>query len=173
MIKTGGTKDDKSNNKAKRDRDWVTGIQRNRFMQHVRLSWEERVESLKAGLLAAGSVALIFPLIALLNDFLVSRYPSVPMNYWMSSAIALLAGFLFGVTYRYIVRQDENSHLKSGAVLAFGLVRGLAQVEMGIANQIAWIPMVSFAIESILLFAIARFVLDWGISLGWVQRFKG
>jgi hypothetical protein len=142
-------------------------------MQHARLSWEERVESLKAGLLSAGSVALIFPLITLLNDFLVSRYPSVPMNYWISGAIALFAGFLFGVTYRYIVREDENSHLKSGAVLAFGLVRGLAQVEMGIANQSAMIPIVGFAIESILLFAIARLVLEWGMSLGWIQRFKG
>lgn len=142
-------------------------------MQHVRLSWEERMESLKAGLLSAGSIALVFPLIALLNDFLVSRYSSVLMNYWISGAIALFAGFLFGVTYRYIVREDENSHLKSGAVLAFGLVRGLAQVEMGIANQSALIPIVCFAIESILLFAIARFMLDWSMSNGWVQRFKG
>jgi hypothetical protein len=142
-------------------------------MQHLKLSWEERVESLKAGLLSAGSVALVFPLIALLNDFLVSRYPSVSMNYWISGAIALFAGFLFGVTYRYIIREDENSHLKSGAVLAFGLVRGLAQVEMGIANQSAAIPIVSYAVESILLFAISRLVLDWGMSLGWIQRFKG
>lgn len=142
-------------------------------MQHLKLSWEERVESLKAGLLSAGSAALIFPLIALLNDFLVSRYPSVSMNYWISGAIALFAGFLFGVTYRYIIREDENSHLKSGAVLAFGLVRGLAQVEMGIANQSAVIPIVSYAVESVLLFAIARLVLDWGMSLGWIQRFKG
>lgn len=142
-------------------------------MHHARLSWEERVESLKAGVLSAASVMLIFPLTALFNDFLASRYPSPLMNYWISGAIALFAGFLFGVTYRYIIRQDQNSHLKSGAVLAFGLVRGLAQVEMGIATQSDWVPMVSFAIESILLFAIARLVLDGGMALGWIQRFKG
>jgi len=142
-------------------------------MQHARLSWEERVESLKAGVLSAASVTLIFPLTALLNDFLASRYSIPVMNYWVSGAIALFAGFLFGVTYRYIIRQDQNSHLKSGAVLAFGLVRGLAQVEMGIATQSAWIPIISFAIESVLLFAIARLVLDGGMALGWIQRFKG
>lgn len=142
-------------------------------MQHVRLSWEERVESLKAGMLSAASVMLIFPLTALFNDFLASRYASPAMNYWISGAIALFAGFLFGVTYRYIIRQDQNSHLKSGAVLAFGLVRGLAQVEMGIATQSAWVAIVSFAIESVLLFAIARLVLDGGMAIGWIQRFKG
>ena len=142
-------------------------------MQHLQLSWEERVESLKAGVLSAASVTLIFPLTALLNDFLASRYACPMMNYWISGAIALLAGFLFGVTYRYIIRQDQNSHLKSGAVLAFGLVRGLAQVEMSIATQTAWVPIVSFAIESILLFAIARLVLDGGMAIGWIRRFKG
>lgn len=142
-------------------------------MQHLQLSWEERVESLKAGVLSAGSVTLIFPLTALFNDFLASRYASPVMNYWISGTIALLAGFLFGVTYRYIIRQDQSSHLKSGAVLAFGLVRGLAQVEMSIATQTEWIVIVSFAIESILLFAIARLVLDGGMAIGWIQRFKG
>ncbi|MBE9011246.1 hypothetical protein IQ250_13620 [Pseudanabaenaceae cyanobacterium LEGE 13415] len=142
-------------------------------MQHLRLSWEERIESLKAGVLSAASVTLIFPLFALLNDFLASHYPSPSMNYWISGAIAIFAGFLFGVTYRYIIREDQNSHLKSGAVLAFGLVRGLAHVEMSIATQSAWIPIVSFGVESILLFAIARLVLDGAMALGWIQRFKG
>lgn len=142
-------------------------------MQHLRLSWEERVESLKAGVLSAASVTLVFPLTALLNDFLASRYASPAMNYWISGAIAIFAGFLFGVTYRYIIREDQNSHLKSGAVLAFGLVRGLAQVELCIAAQSDWIPTVSFAIESVLLFAIARLILDSGIAIGWIGRFKG
>ncbi|BAU14737.1 hypothetical protein LEP3755_52880 [Leptolyngbya sp. NIES-3755] len=142
-------------------------------MQHLRLSWEERVESLKAGVLSAASVMLVFPLTALFNDFLASRYASPVMNYWISGAIAIFAGFLFGVTYRYIIREDQNSHLKSGAVLAFGLVRGLAHVEMSIAAQSDWVPIVSYAIESILLFTVARLVLDGGMMLGKIQRFKG
>ncbi len=142
-------------------------------MHPMRLSWQERMESLKAGILSAASVTLIFPLTALFNEFLANRYASPVMNEWVSGAIALLAGFLFGVTYRYIIRQDQNSHLKSGAVLAFGLVRGLAQVEISIATQSHWVVIASFAIESILLFAIARLVLDSAMAIGWIQRFKG
>lgn len=142
-------------------------------MQHVRLTWEERIESLKAGGFAASSVAVVFPVTVLANDFLATRLPIVPVNYWISGAIALLAAFLFGVTYRYIIRQDQNSHLKSGAVLAFGLVRGLAQVDIAIATQNTIVATSVLVVESVLFFAIARLVLDWTIAQGWLQRFKG
>jgi hypothetical protein len=142
-------------------------------MQHVRLTWEERIESLKAGGFAASSVAVVFPVTVLANDFLATRLPIVPVNYWISGAIALLAAFLFGVTYRYIIRQDQNSHLKSGAVLAFGLVRGLAQVDIAIATQNTIVATSALVIESVLFFAIARLMLDWTIAQGWLQRFKG
>lgn len=142
-------------------------------MQHVRLTWEERIESLKAGGFAASSVAVVFPVTVLANDFLATRLPIVPVNYWISGAIALLAAFLFGVTYRYIIRQDQNSHLKSGAVLAFGLVRGLAQVDIAIATQNTIVATSVLVVESVLFFAIARLMLDWTIAQGWLQRFKG
>lgn len=141
-------------------------------MQH-RLTWEERVESIKAGGIAALSVAMIFPITVLVNDLLATRFTAFPVNYWISGTIALFAGFLFGITYRYVIRQDENSHLKSGAVMAFGLVRGLAQVDIGITTQNTIVPLVVMAIESMLLFAIARLILDWAMTQGWIQRFKG
>lgn len=92
----------------------------------------------------------------------------------VSGAIAWLSGFLFGITYRYVIRTDQNSHLQEGAVLAFGLVRGLGQVDVGLKFQqsLLW-PFVVLGVESILLFAIARFTLDWAISNGWVRPFKG
>jgi uncharacterized membrane protein len=141
-------------------------------MQH-RLTWEERIESIKAGGMAAVSVAFVFPITVLANDWVATRFAAVPMNYWVSGAIALFAGFLFGITYRYVIRQDDNSHLKSGAVLAFGLVRGLAQVDVGISIHHTIVPVVVLAMESILLFAIARLILDWAMTQGWIQRFKG
>lgn len=49
----------------------------------------------------------------------------------MSGAIAFFSGLLFGVTYRYLIRSDKNPQLKAGGVLAFGLVRGLTQIELG------------------------------------------
>ena len=139
----------------------------------MRLTWEERVESIKAGGIAVVAVGLIFPITVLVNDLLATRFTGFSVNYWISGAIALFAGFLFGITYRYIIRQDDNSHLKSGAVLAFGLVRGLAQVDVGINTQSEIVPLAIMAGESILLFAIARLILDWAMTQGWVHRFKG
>lgn len=139
-------------------------------MQEMRLTWEERIESLKAGALSAGAIALFLPLTLLINQYLLP----LPWNInLISGAIALLAGFLFGVTYRYIIRQDDNSHLRSGAVLAFGLVRGLAQIDVGLKTQDALLPLVAMALESLLMFAIARFVLDGGMRLNWIRPFKG
>jgi len=31
----------------------------------------------------------------------------------------------------YLIRSDKNPQLKAGGVLAFGLVRGLTQIELG------------------------------------------
>jgi hypothetical protein len=43
----------------------------------------------------------------------------------LSQGGIVLSCLLFGVTYRYIIRRDlGNLQLKSGAVAAFGLVRG-------------------------------------------------
>ncbi len=144
-------------------------------MQELKLTWEERIESIKAGGIAAGTIALLhfgFSLLLLTNEFLIDQFAAFPIHHAISGAIALFSGFLFGVTYRYIIRQDQSSHLKSGAVLAFGLVRGSAQIDLGMTAQ-TLIPAGILAIESVLLFAIARLVLDGAMHLGWVRRFKG
>jgi hypothetical protein len=87
----------------------------------------------------------------------------------VQGAIVLLSGFLFGVTYRYVVRQDANPQLKAGAILAFGFVRGLAQV--GEMNQLDAAGAGVRILESLLLFVAAGFVLDWAIQRDWVQSF--
>lgn len=83
-------------------------------------------------------------------------------------AIAAISGFLFGITYRYIVRRDNNSHLQEGAVLAFGLVRGLAPVNKApfTANYLPW---VLFGVESLFCFFLARLALDWALRQHWVK----
>lgn len=142
----------------------------------------ERVESIKAGTFAALSVAIVFTLTTIGNRFfLATRFEplaglqaaSMGASGLLSGAIAIVAGLLFGITYRYIVRQDQNSHLKSGAVLAFGLVRGLAQIDVGVATQGILLPFIVMALESVLLFAFARLVLDWSMGQGWLRPFKG
>ncbi|KAM3094061.1 hypothetical protein ACKFKG_17700 [Phormidesmis sp. 146-35] len=140
----------------------------------------ERVESVKAGIFSALSVAIAFTLMTLINRFIgaigvepLAELQTASVNALLSGAIAVIAGFLFGITYRYVIRQDQNSHLKSGAVLAFGLVRGLAQIDVGVASRGVLLPFVVLAIESVLLFAIARLMLDWTIAQGWLRPFRG
>ncbi len=140
----------------------------------------ERLESVKAGLWGALAAGLFFGAAALVNSWLlVPRFGQLAglrmeldsLNGLISIANALLSGFLFGVTYRYIIRQDANSHLKSGAVTAFGLVRGLAQVEMGLNVSNSLLPAVVLGSQSILLFVVARIVLDWALYQHWVKPF--
>jgi hypothetical protein len=153
-----------------------------------RTSMTERIESLKAGTLSALSVTLVYIAIAVAsangaiplgNDFLLPAQVDllrdfqigININLFVKVAMAFLSGFLFGVTYRYIIRDDDNPHLKSGAVLAFGLVRGLALIE-GEDNffDSFWLLGI-LVIESIIYFAIARFTLDWAISHNWLKPF--
>ena len=133
----------------------------------------ERIESIKAGTLAALSVSLAYGIATVGNSWALADLPITwDFKLLVSYAIAWVSGFLFGITYRYVIRQDRNSHLNDGAVLAFGLVRGLAQVDVGLNFTDAVWSFGILAVESILLFAIARFTLDWAIALGWVKTFK-
>lgn len=145
----------------------------------------ERLESLKAGGVAALSCLFGFGAIALGNslilarrwDFLASlQFRELDLNFALRGTIALLGGFLFGVTYRYAIRQDVNPQLKSGVVLAFGLVRAFGQLDAGLSlegglsfeagKMPALQELLLFAVggvESVVLFAIAGLVLDWAI----------
>lgn len=135
----------------------------------------ERIESIKGGIASAGVFAIADLGIVLLNTFTfhlsdVELIPVYSLQDWLIRAIiAVSTGFLFGVTYRYIVRSDQNSHLQDGAVLAFGLVRGLALVE---GKAISLILLV-LIIESIISFAIARSALDFALSRKLIKPFVG
>lgn len=162
----------------------------------------ERLESLRAGLLG-GAIAL-FTFISLLilhegfADAIAAIYmtllsswqessladpimlwprlsSTVWMSVWISGAIASFSGFLFGATYRYILRQDTNPHLKSGAVFAFGLTRGLAQAdlsyELGTSFISATVSAGILALEGIVLFAVIRIGLDWAFRSKWIKPF--
>ncbi len=135
----------------------------------------ERIESIKGGITSAVVFAIADLGIVLLNTFTshlsnVELIPVYSLQDWLIRAIiAVSTGFLFGVTYRYIVRSDQNFHLQDGAVLAFGLVRGLALVE---GKAISLILLV-LIIESIITFAIARSALDFALSRKLIKPFVG
>jgi len=141
----------------------------------------ERVESLKAAIIGSLSLLLAFVLTELLNNLVLREYFKLPNNYqilsvnWqtlLSGGIAGASGLLFGVTYRYIVRADNNPQLKAGGVMAFGLVRGLAQVDVGISCNNSVLPVIVQAGESILWFGLGAIALDVAMQWGWVKSFK-
>lgn len=141
--------------------------------------WTERIESLKAGGFSALATGSFFGLTIVLHQNLALQFQQLEWQVAMTSwhwmvgwAIAIFSGFLFGVTYRYIIREDENPHLKSGAVTAFGLVRGLAQADVSLSNDYNLLPLALLTGESILLFAVARLLLDWALSQGWLKPFR-
>lgn len=130
----------------------------------------ERIESVKAGIVGAVAFAIAEIVIAIAGTAIVKVIPEssptpITLNWelWLQLSIGAVSGFLFGVTYRYIIRDDRNSHLNDGAVLAFGLVRGLALVEINLA--LSELFSVLFLItQSIICFAIARLILDLAIA---------
>lgn len=134
----------------------------------------ERLESLKAGVIGGLSLGFAYLMTNLFNTLVLARYfdilailqITVNWHWLISWAIAVFSGLLFGVTYRYIIRQDQNPQLKAGGVLAFGLVRGLAQIEVGWSLSGAVL-----AGESVLWFIVAAIALDQAIQLGWVKPF--
>ena len=132
----------------------------------------ERIESVKAGSLSGITAGISYVAITTIDELVLPEYSRSLISLGLEAAISIVTGFLFGVTYRYIVRTDRNDHLNAGAVLAFGLVRGLAQIDVSNfeLNQI-WIDGLIVG-KSILLFSIARYLLDLALGAGWVLPFS-
>lgn len=132
---------------------------------------EARIASIKSGLIGAiatGITALFTTGFARATTAPLDA-PDTLLSWFVNLAVAIASGFFFGVTYRYIVRQDDNLHLSSGAVGAFGMVRSLAIIET--LWQDAFTPLLWLLIagESFLWFAIARYTLDFAIRQDWIQ----
>ena len=135
----------------------------------------ERIESVKAGILSSAVFGITEVIIVLTNNslgFLLGSSSQIWLNtsivdFCLRLASAFISGFLFGVTYRYIIRGDRNSHLQDGAVLAFGLVRGFALIE-GTDITPLWLLLIA---ESIISFAIARFSLDLALQFKLIKPF--
>ena len=103
----------------------------------------ERLESAKVAIVGGLVAGLISFGLLLLHRFIAAKLTLPLSSLWsgfagltllVNGAIATLSGSLFALTYRYAIRQDDNPQLKGGVVLAFALVRGLAQVDAGAAK---------------------------------------
>jgi hypothetical protein len=132
----------------------------------------ERIESVKAGSLSGITAGISYVSIAMIDRWILPEYSRSLISLGLEAAISIVTGFLFGVTYRYIVRTDRNDHLNSGAVLAFGLVRGLAQIDVS-KFELSQIWLNGLIVgKSILLFSIARYLLDRALTAGWILPFS-
>ena len=131
----------------------------------------ERIESVKAGSLSGIAAGMSYCLMMTVDRFLLGGCSRSFVGLSLEVSIGIISGFLFGVTYRYIIRTDRNDHLNSGAVLAFGLVRGLGQVDVA-EFELAQIWMDGLIVgKSILIFSISRYALDYALAASWVLPF--
>ena len=136
----------------------------------------ERIESVKAGVVGAGAFAIAELVISMAIALTLARESNPILvvsgdNLLVRFAIGVVSGFLFGVTYRYIIRDDRNSHLNDGAVLAFGLVRGLALIEQNFALS-ELLSELWLVAQSIICFAIARSLLEGAIARSLIKPFN-
>ncbi|NMF60388.1 hypothetical protein [Pseudanabaena yagii] len=153
------------------------------------LSLADRIESFKAGFLGAITSVFAFFAIAILHHFLQNMLANEPVqlisSFELSNPLILLiklamigfAGFLFAVTYRYIVRRDRNSHLKSGAILAFACIRSFATVDHELTSLIQ-LPFISMSLaiaillgENIAWLAIVQGLIETAIQHKWITAF--
>ncbi len=143
--------------------------------QNANSLWQERLESIKAAILSGFVLALIAGFGSVINPEFM-RLPTIALEV----GVAGFSGGLFGITYRHLVSQGQiqgqdspqNEHLKSGAIGAFALVRGLAQAELfWVYRHNLWAVGITL-VESFVLFGVAAFVLDLALKLNWVKPFQ-
>lgn len=123
----------------------------------------ERVESAKAAACSAiFGTALSAPL-------LLSQSPGGFVTLESLGGV-FVSTALFGVVYRYAVRDDfGNDQLKTGVLGAFGLTRGLGEADVYLhgsdAGSVAsWAEAALLAGESVLTFAFAYAALEYGFK---------
>jgi len=150
------------------------------------LSVADLIESFKAGFLGAIASVFAFFAIALCHHFLQNFLPvQLPSSFELSSPFILLiklgmigfSGFLFAVTYRYIVRRDRNSHLKSGAILAFACIRSFGAIDRDLPT-LTLLPLVQLALvnailllENVVWLTIVQRLLETAIQQKWIAAF--
>lgn len=152
------------------------------------LSLTDRIESIKAGLLGAIASVFGFFAIALSHHFLQGFLTGIalinsfelgnPLTLFFKLGMTGFSGFLFAVTYRYIVRRDRNSHLKSGAVLAFAFIHSFGAIERELPS-LTLLPLLQMAVaiaflllENVVWLAIVQNILETSIQSRWIAAFS-
>jgi hypothetical protein len=140
----------------------------------------ERIESIKAGIVGGFCFVIAQFFGWLLNYFILLKNweffvifdLKIGLNLTIEVGILFFTGLLFGVTYRYIIRCDNNSHLKDGAVFAFGFVRSLVfwEINNNLSENI--LPLIILGIETIFAFLFTRLVIDLALDKQFIKKFN-
>ena len=136
----------------------------------------DRIESAKAATISAiGGVLLSLPLA-------LSQFSGNAFNQFADVGATALSCALFGIVYRYAVRENiDDFQLKGGVVGAFGLVRGVGQAEvfMDVASNNGELSFAAFAQaaaicgESVLVFLFAGLCVEAAMTREFVARKSG
>lgn len=146
----------------------------------------ERIESIKSAGVAAVSGSIAFAPYAIVSQGF-SAHPFDAQWEFNHDMLALSIA-LFGIVYRYAVRQSTNPQLKYGVVGAFVLTRVFNLIH--VPDTCSALPLncgfpffyvsfsmilegVSYAIESGLAFQGAAFTLDYCFENKIIKRFTG
>jgi len=125
----------------------------------VQITLKERIESIQVGSISALAFAVPY-LVFLSIDGVFLGQSLTLISAFVKIVGALISGFLFGVTYRYVVRHDDNPHLKDGTVAAFALVRGLVPLQLSTDFIAEGWQLSLFLGESFICFLICRLLLE-------------
>ena len=125
----------------------------------MQITLKERIESIQVGSISALAFLVPYLLFLIVNRVFLGESITV-IGTFVKISGAIISGFLFGVTYRYVVRNDDNPHLKDGTVAAFALVRGLVPLQLS-TDLIADSGRLSlFLGESFICFLSSRLLLE-------------
>ena len=125
----------------------------------MQITLKERIESIQVGSISALAFLVPYLLFLIVERVFLGESITV-IGTFVKISGAIISGFLFGVTYRYVVRNDDNPHLKDGTVAAFALVRGLVPLQLS-TDLIADSGRLSlFLGESFICFLSSRLLLE-------------
>jgi hypothetical protein len=150
----------------------------------------DRIASLKAA--AIGSIALCISRLLLEWIWPQGGVDWAQLDLWLGTA---LCGGVFGLTYRYTLRQELDIHLTTGTIAAFAITRAAGQWESlraegeldGVWSRVfdglvagEWgvIVPIGVLIGRLMIvngvpFGVAAVVLDGVFAQGWVDRCAG
>lgn len=132
---------------------------------------QQRIYSLRAGMVASVVVAIADGVGLLFNHYFLGWELGGTWGFLLSLLGAGFSGFLFGVTYRYLINPQRDHHLEMGAVGAFALVKVLGLVEsqgaaLTMAQGVMWAVLLG---EYLLGFSLARWLIHGAIARRWIR----